>query len=73
MKIWIELELDVEYDYSPSVEQTRTDPAWDAELTVTSVALGGFLLDALLPKDINEQILTACWDEVAMLNSKDVE
>lgn len=36
-KTYIEIEVEVHYDYDAPQEQTKTDPAWDAQVTVNAV------------------------------------
>lgn len=64
MKVWVEIEVDVEYDYSPGCAETQTDPACDAELTVTAIELDTYDIAPRLSTDNLSHIRACCWDEV---------
>lgn len=73
MKMWLEVEIEVKYDYSPPAEQTRTDPFCPAELTVTATELGTYDISDMISTANKEEIMTACWEEEASKASGDNE
>jgi len=64
MKVWVEIEVEVEYDYSPGCAETQTDPACDAELTVTAIELDTYEIGLRLSNDNLSDIEARCWDKV---------
>ena len=64
MKAHIEIEVTIDFDHTPGAEQTRTDPACDAELQITSVRLGRLELADVLSQDIMSQLVEQCFEAV---------
>lgn len=71
-KTHIEIEIEVHYDYDPFEEQTRTDPAHDAQVTVNvvevalpegSVRVGHYPdIQPYLDKSTRESIEQQCFE-----------
>ena len=64
MKTYIEIEVDIEYDYSPAVKATHIDPPEHEELLITSVTLNGLDIFAHLEDDHVTQLTDAALEEV---------
>jgi hypothetical protein len=55
MKAYIEIEIEIDYDFSPPQRQSMTDPAFDAELWITEAMYNGVdILQTLSPSHIGE-------------------
>lgn len=59
-----EIEVTVLFEYEPAIEQTSTDPAWDATVLINEVLINGLhdknIVSALNKKTINE-LEQWCW------------
>jgi len=73
MKMWIELEIDVNYHHQPHEPQTQTEPEVPAEVEIESVMLGEYDIEFDLSKEQTEQVIAACWDAEAKKSSEDNE
>ncbi len=61
-KGYIELDVDIEFDYQPEEPQTRDYPGCEADVDITSVTFKGVeLRDALSKTQLNE-LAEFCWD-----------
>jgi hypothetical protein len=51
----IEISVEIDWDYSPPQAQSHTDPAFDAELEITSVLHNGIeIVESLAPSALSE-------------------
>ena len=68
MKIFIEIEVEVEYDFHPSEQATSNYPGCEADVEVTGVMLGPLPnkntsvdLSTFLDAKTMDSILNQCW------------
>ena len=65
MKTYIEIEVDVDFDYTPAYKGSRWEPPEDAVVDITAVKLGKADILHVLPDDTINSLIDACYDEVA--------
>lgn len=64
MKMFIEIEVDVEYDYQPFEAQTLNYPGCDASIENVSVVIGNYEITNHLDVSTTESINNQCWIEL---------
>jgi hypothetical protein len=64
MKYWIEIEIDVEYEYHPAEAQTLEYPGCDESIEDVSVMFGNHLITDQIDTKTMDTIINQCWIDV---------